>query len=197
MQRYQLFGITVSCNATNSLDSLCHAQGIKQIKGKGNMKTYMLFSLEDKANQFKAEQLKDELNMLGTATQASRSTRRASLQVATILRLQYQWGIANLIYSESWRRELSIGIFMSRIREGGGGGSSDVVIVFLGGGLQFFWATPTEFLTYHWKPQLNPSRLAPFLSKLGKRGDLWTFPKVRGTCTRCRPGVESSQWSSN
>jgi len=54
------------------------------------MKTYMLFSLEDKANQFKAEQLKDELNMLGTATQASRSTRRASLQVATILRLQYQ-----------------------------------------------------------------------------------------------------------
>jgi hypothetical protein len=90
MQHYQLFGFTVSCNATNSLDSLCHAQGIKQIKGKGNMKTYMLFSLEDKANQFKAEQLKDELNMLGTATQASRSTRRASLQVATILRLQYQ-----------------------------------------------------------------------------------------------------------
>ena len=40
------------------------------------------------------------------------------------------------IYSESWRRELSIGINMSRIREGGGV-SPDVILV-LGGGDQFF-----------------------------------------------------------
>jgi len=74
----------------------------------------------------------------------------------------------------------------------------DVVVVFLGGLQFFFWDIPTEFKTYYRNPQLKPSRLAPFLSKLGKRGGLWTFLKVRGTCTRCRPwGDESSQWSRN
>jgi len=32
---------------------------------------------------------------------------------------------------------------------------------------KFYWATPTEFQIYHRKPQLKPSRLAPFLSNLG------------------------------
>jgi hypothetical protein len=47
-----------------------------------------------------------------------------------------------------------------------GGGS------FLGGSPGFFLATSTEFYMYHRNPQLKPSRLPPFLSKLGKRGGL-------------------------
>ena len=101
-------------------------------------------------------------------------------------------------WGQNW--ELSVGTLdqrlsldMSRIREGGGGGPP-MWLQFLGGGLQFFFgATPTEFQTYHRNPQLKPSRLAPFWSKLGIRGGLWTFPKVRGTHTRCRPRGESSQ----
>jgi hypothetical protein len=46
-------------------------------------------------------------------------------------------------------------------------------------------------------PQLKLRRLPPFLSKLGKRGGLWTSPKVRGTRAGCRLRGESSQWSSN
>ena len=47
----------------------------------------------------------------------------------------------------------------------------DVVIVFWGEVYSFlFWATPTELTTHQRNPQLKPSRLAPFLSKLGKRG---------------------------
>jgi len=47
------------------------------------------------------------------------------------------------IYLKSWRQELSIGIYMSRIRRGGKG-SPDVVVVFWGG-LHFILATSTEF----------------------------------------------------
>ena len=79
----------------------------------------------------------------------------------------------------------------NRRRSGRGGG---------GGGVSTFWDPPSRILLGHfqlylyiWNPQLEPSRLAPFLIKLGKRGGLWTFPNVTGTHTRCRPRGESSQ----
>ena len=58
----------------------------------------------------------------------------------------------------------------------------------VGGGVQSFldpppkiyWVTSTKFYIYR-DLQLKHSRLTPFLRNLGKRGGLWTCPKVRGT----------------
>ena len=71
-----------------------------------------------------------------------------------------------IIYSESSCQELSIDICMGQIGRGGGGRP--------GGGPSFLdppskilLAHSYKILIYQWNPQLTPSRLAPFLSKLG------------------------------
>lgn len=50
-------------------------------------------------------------------------------------------------------------------------------------GLCFRRGVSKRFLVcqvHHWNSQLKPSHSAPFLSELGERGGLWTWPQVRG-----------------
>jgi hypothetical protein len=94
-----------------------------------------------------------------------------------------------IIYSESSRRELSIDICMGPI---GGGGSGE--------GSEFFGPPSKKLLGHSYKvfniqrkPQLKPSRLAPFLSKLGKKGgSVHMSKRQRHTCLGAGRGVSQA-----
>jgi len=99
-----------------------------------------------------------------------------------------------IIYSESWCRELSIGIYMSRIGGGGGPGGSNV-----------FWTPPPKFtgpLLRNFKYIIgilssNPVDWHPFWANWVKRGVCGHVKKSEAHALGCRPRGESSQWSSN
>ena len=82
---------------------------------------------------------------------------------------------------------------MSSIGEGREGGGVRGGFDFLGTPSRILLGHFPEIIFIYLESSAQASRLAPFLIKLGKRGGLWTFSKVGGTRTRCRPQGESSQ----
>jgi hypothetical protein len=63
---------------------------------------------------------------------------------------------------------------------------------FLGGVSSYFLGHFHGILGIYRAPQLKPSRLPPFLSKLGKRVGLWTCTMTEAHALGCRPRGESS-----
>jgi len=99
--------------------------------------------------------------------------------------------IKNYIYSEFWRQELSIGIYMGRIGEGGG-------FSFFAGGLQFFSAAILRNCKY--VVGILSSSLVdwhPFWAIRLRGGVCGHVQKSEAHALRCRPRGESSQRSSN
>ena len=85
------------------------------------------------------------------------------------------------IYTESWRRELLIGIFMDPIGGGGEGGGSE----FLGPPLQKFTGPLLQNFNISSESSAQAQSIGTLFEQIGLRGwGLWTCPKVRGTRAR-------------
>ena len=87
--------------------------------------------------------------------------------------------ILEIIYSKSWRQDISICICMGWIGERGGWGVPPWGFIWGGVVSSFFLGQFYKFLNITSDPQLKSCRLAPFLSELGKRGGFWASLKVK------------------
>ena len=86
------------------------------------------------------------------------------------------------IYSESWRQELSIGIYMGPI---GGGGGSGEGSDFFGPPYQNFMGHSYAILNTSSESSAQVQSIGTLFEEIGLRGGgLWTCPKSRGTRAR-------------